>query len=179
MRKEHIYYIWTKDKSGNTNTTNLLNFTIIVPPMPPSIKNISYQNVQQYGYPVNISCYVYDNVGVESVIIVIDDENISMSKIADEKGNGIYYINSTFDIGLHEFYIYATDVNGYLNATKNYTFKIIDSLPPIISNISYNRFIEPGITNISCMVRDNRGLDKVYLNNQSACGTRIPHRQLH
>ncbi len=164
----YSYYIWTKDMSNNTNKSAIKTFQIVVPPAPPSIFNVSYPSQQQYGYGVNISCYVTDNVGVAFVKINVSLANgyinQSMIGIVDEKGNGIYYFNWTFDMGIHYFYIYAEDINGYGNTTSAFTFEIIDTLPPSIENISYPNVAEPGFINISCDVLDNRGVDLVFIN---------------
>ncbi len=162
---EYKYYIFAKDRKGNINRTSIKNFTIIVPPLPPSICNISiFPNTQQYGYFVNISCYVYDNVGVEEVRIILDGQNMSMDSIVDSKGNGIYYINSSFDMGVHKFFIYASDINGYINISSNYSFIVVDSLPPIIKNISFEKYVEPGsFINISCKISDNQGVKNTIL----------------
>ena len=162
----HNYCIWAVDRSGNANSSSIYNFTIITPPEAPHIENVSVKPPaqQQYGYAVNISCYVYDNVAVKEVKIIFSNANYSMNGITDAKGNGIYYFNSTFDMGTHEFYIYAEDINGKPNVTSYYSFEIIDKLPPSILNITYDEISQPGVINISCNVYDNRGVKEVYIN---------------
>ncbi len=162
---KYTYYIWAIDPSGNANASDAHNFTIITPPEAPHIENVSIKPpTQQYGYPVNISCYVHDNVGVGEVKIFFADANFSMNGITDTRGNGIYYFNSTFDMGVHEFYIKAIDVNGKVNVSTIYSFEIIDEIPPSISNVSFPSISPPGYINISCYVSDNRGVDAVYIN---------------
>ncbi len=161
----YYYYIWARDRSGNANKSSIQNFTVITPPDAPHIENITIAPPeQQYGFPVNISCYVYDNVAVGEVRIFFSNGNYSMLAIADAKGNGIYYYNSTFDMGWHEFYIYAVDINGYENTSTNYSFKIIDTLPPSITNVSFSSISQPGNINISCNVYDNRGVAETRIN---------------
>ena len=162
----HNYCIWAVDRSRNANSSSIYNFTIITPPEAPHIENVSVKPPaqQQYGYAVNISCYVYDNVAVKEVKIIFSNANYSMNGITDINGNGIYYFNSTFDMGTHEFYIYAEDINGKPNVTSYYSFEIIDELPPSILNITYDEISQPGVINISCNVYDNRGVKEVYIN---------------
>ncbi|MBC7128183.1 MAG: PKD domain-containing protein [Thermoplasmatales archaeon] len=160
----HTFFIFAKDTSNNSNISQALNFTIIVPPEPPRIENVRLQSVQQYGLPLNISCYVYDNIAVKETRIVFSDGNFSMSGIVDEKGNGIYYYNSTFDMGLHAFYIYAEDINGFFNISTNYSFEIIDTLLPEIKNLIFEEICQPEEVNISCNVFDNRGIKEVKIN---------------
>jgi len=159
------YFILAMDTSNNTNKSAIMNFTIITPPEPPHIKNITvFPEEQQYGYPVNISCYAYDNVAVENVKLIVDNTTINMTGITNAKGNGWYYYNSTFSMGEHQFYINATDVNGYYNVSSLHFFNITDTIPPSISNITYPTLSQPGMVNISCFVTDNRGIKKVFLN---------------
>ncbi|HEC77373.1 MAG TPA: PKD domain-containing protein, partial [Thermoplasmatales archaeon] len=161
----YYYYIYTADSSNNTNISALKNFTIIIPPEPPHIENVSITPpVQQYGYNVNISCYVYDNVAVGDVWLNFSNVSTKMNGITDEKGNGIYYYNSTFEMGLHEFYIYTVDINGYENVSSNYSFEIIDTLPPTILNVNFDTFSPPGELNISCNIYDNRGVKRARIN---------------
>ena len=165
MKGNYTYYIWAVDTSNNSNSSMTKSFTIIVPPEPPHIENVSVNpNPQQYGYSINISCHVYDNVAVEEVRAVFSDGNISMIGITDEKGNGIYFLNTTFEMGEHEFYIYTTDINGYINKSGNYSFEIVDELPPSITDISFPSLAEPSMINISCNVYDNREVASVSIN---------------
>ncbi|MBC7080661.1 MAG: PKD domain-containing protein [Thermoplasmatales archaeon] len=160
----HTFFIFTKDASNNSNTSEILTFTIIVQPEPPSMENVTFPASGQYGLPLNISCFVHDNVEVKEVKIVFSFGNFSMSGITDDKGNGIYYYNSTFDIGLHTFFIYAVDVNDFFNISGNYSFEIVDTLPPEIENIGFEEIVEAGEVNVSCSVFDNRGVREVRIN---------------
>ncbi|MEM1514178.1 MAG: PKD domain-containing protein [Candidatus Thermoplasmatota archaeon] len=160
----HTFFIFAKDASNNSNISESKNFTIIVPPEPPHIENISSPASGQYGMPFNISCFVYDNVMVKEVRIVFSHGNFSMNGIFDENGNGIYYYNSTFGMGLHSFFIYAEDINGFFNISENYSFEIVDTMLPLIENISFEEICQPGIVNISCDVFDNRGIKEVKIN---------------
>jgi len=162
---DYTYFIWAKDTSNNTNKSNSKNFTVITPPEPPHIENVSIiPEIQQYGMPVNISCYVYDNVGVEDVILIFPDINISMNGTVDAKGNGWYYYNSTFGMGTHEFYIRAIDINGFTNNSSNYSFTVVDTVPPTIENVTCPIPSPPSVVNISCIVRDNQGVKSVFIN---------------
>jgi len=98
---EHEYVIWAIDRSGNVNVSSPRVFDIITPPGPPEISEITITpEIQQYSYSTNISCYVWDNVATQEVNFVTLDMNITMGNSTDEYGNGIYYLNSSFEISI-------------------------------------------------------------------------------
>jgi hypothetical protein len=137
--------------------------------IPPEILNVSYYPPSQVvgGY-VNISCIVIDNVDVDTVKVNITYSggyliNVSMEQLAD----GIYYYNSTYSIpGEYGFFIWANDSNNNENTSDGYSFSIIDTKPPEITNVmdypdpqEMNEWV-----NITCDVMDNVEVDNVKVN---------------
>jgi len=169
----YTYFVWAEDPSGNSNKTSTLTFRIIIPAEPPEISNIQSIPVkQQYNSSVNISCYATDNVAVAEVKVNITHDGWSIGNFTmypysvDEKGNGIYYYNSTYlSLGNYTYFIWDMDINGYTNTSEIKNFSIVDTTPPEIKNISVDPSVQElnGSINISCSVTDNMAVKAVYI----------------
>ncbi len=165
--------VWAEDPSGNANASASYDFKIIIPAEPPKIADIQSTPVeQQYGSPVNISCYATDNVAVAEVGVNITRNgtvvgNFTMHPYSiDEKGNGFYYYNDTYlSLGNYTYFVWDMDINGYTNTSETKNFSIVDTTPPEIKNISVIPSVqEPnGSINISCSITDNMAVNTVYI----------------
>ena len=177
----YSYFVWANDTSSNANFSLINNFTIIIPAEPPEIKNVIAMPMQQeYGSPVNISAYVTDNVEVADARVIIKNPqgfllgNFSMVPFSvDEKGNGWYYYSSTYSsLGNYTYFIWAVDINGYANQSNAKTFRIVDTTPPEITNVSAPQLQEPNkAVNISCRVTDNMNVSRVNITIKFPNGT--------
>ena len=138
------YYQWTVPNVNTTDayirtiiywnnqscfSTNPRPFTIIggIDKTPPSIKNISVKpHVQLADKPVNISCNVIDNAGVEEVKLIIENPNAEIMNVSMCSTGNLYYYNSTYStIGNYSFKIWAKDINGNEAISDEFYFKII------------------------------------------------------
>jgi hypothetical protein len=163
----YSFYIWAKDFLGNTNKSELYNFTIIADTIPPEIINIEVQpNIQYENYPVNISCEVSDNVEVNMVMVNITDPlnniiNISMTKV----DNYYFYQNNYSIIGNHSFFIWTNDTLGNINCSEIHFFNIIPIIPKITEvKAEPNPQYIDGYVNISCKIVDNTGINSAKIN---------------
>jgi len=169
----YTYFVWAEDPSGNSNKTGSFSFKIIIPAEPPKISNIqAIPDYQQYGFPVNISCYATDNVAVAEVRINVTrgSENIGNFTMlpynVDGKGNGIYYYNNTYpSLGNYTYFVWDMDINGYTNTSETRNFSIVDTMPPEIKNVSVFPPVQKpgGSVNVSCSVTDNMAVNEVYI----------------
>jgi len=160
----YTFKIKAKDLAGNIG---YLNYSFTIDTIPPIITDIVFPPVGDSGKTVTISCVVTDNVGIQKVLINItypdgSEHNISMSKI----DSTYYYADVYTMLGTYQFYIYARDTVGNWNKSNVKQFEIADLSPPNITNI----VIAPPIqdvykkVNISCVVTDNVGIQKVLIN---------------
>ncbi len=161
----YTYTVWTTDPSGNTNQSQPHTFEIIIPAEPPEIHEVrEWPTTKQYGFPVNISANVTDNVRVETVSANVTlpnggSVNRSMSpSCIDDDCNGIYFYNETYDmLGDYNYTIWATDINGYVNHSISHSFSVIDTMSPEVNNLTVTPAVQhPNETvNVSCTASDN------------------------
>ncbi|HWR26852.1 MAG TPA: PA14 domain-containing protein, partial [Candidatus Thermoplasmatota archaeon] len=137
---QYSYSIWCKDINGNTNTSATSQFTVLVDTGLPQIANILVTpSTAIQGIPVNITCNVQDNVGVQDVRINISDPNaniVNYSIITNKINPNTYYYNQKyFTVGTYHFFIWATDP--YNNVAKSQTISfVITKSPPLLSNVT-------------------------------------------
>jgi len=138
------YYQWIVPNVNTTNAyiraiiywnnqscfaTNPRPFTIIkgIDKTPPSIENISVRpHIQIVNKPVNISCNVIDNAGIEEVKLIIENPNAEIMNVSMYSTGNFYYYNSTYSIiGNYSFKIWAKDINGNKAISDEFHFKIM------------------------------------------------------
>lgn len=106
----------------------------------PQIKNIAANpNPQIKDGPVNITCDVTDDRGVDEVWVNITYPDATSRNFTMAKGSGSnYYFEQTYtDIGTYNYFIWANDTSGNSNISTIYTFLIIegsDSTPPVTTH---------------------------------------------
>ncbi|GAI02800.1 unnamed protein product, partial [marine sediment metagenome] len=84
----------------------------------------------------------------------------------------IYYCNRTYTVvGEYSYFIWANDTTGNSSESSVSHFSVTDL--PTISDVwvSPLSVLQDGFVNISCLVFDADGVDKVYLNITSPDGT--------
>ena len=90
----------------------------------------AYPNPQHVGYYVNISCEVFDNIGVNIVKVNISYPDGSMVNVT--MSGGSYYYNATYTmLGTYHYFIWAEDVSGNSNSSFLHQFEIVENVPPI------------------------------------------------
>ena len=171
QKGSYTFYVKAKDKAGNIDPTPAnRTFTIKTDTIPPTISNVKdYPDPQLVGKEVTISCKVTDNVGVDTVKVIIKyptccTVNETMIHIPCNE----YYYKANYSVpGLYYYYIWANDTSNNWNASAIYTFEIIeDDTPPTISNVKDypDPQIEGKMVNISCKVIDNMEVNRVKVN---------------
>jgi len=134
------YSFWCKDVNGNTNSSTVSQFTVIVDDETLEITNvIANPSMGIQGTFVNISALVTDNAGVQDVRLNItspDSITTNISIISNKTTSDVYYyMQDYYTVGTYTFFIWAIDVNGYTNISDSITFEIVDA-PPMLSNES-------------------------------------------
>jgi len=102
------------------------------PNNPPIISNVDVTpSLQNVGGWVNISCFVIDDVGVNSVkanITYPDGTSVNQTMLfIHGRGpeNNTYYYNTTYsNIGTYDFYIWASDTSNGQNTSENHSFMV-------------------------------------------------------
>jgi parallel beta-helix repeat protein len=164
----HNYVIWAKDVAGVWNSSTGHAFTIqdTTPPFIFNVQNIP--SPQQAGGLVNISCEVTDIVGVSGVWVNISDPAGGFTNVSMTKGSGDeWFFESSYALlGGHSYMIWANDSSGNWDVSMNNNFNIIDTTPPVISNVldSPDPQSPGGNVNITCDVTDNLMVYGVWIN---------------
>jgi len=116
---EYSYFIWVNDTRGNTNMSDVKQFSV-AKQLPvndfPDISNVlaTPLSISPGGF-VNISCIVYDSDGVDEVYLNIrDPDNATQNFSITGNNTGlIYYCNRTYTVvGDYSFFIWANDTTG-------------------------------------------------------------------
>ncbi|MHA1292447.1 MAG: NosD domain-containing protein, partial [Promethearchaeota archaeon] len=159
----YYFRIIAKDKSDNTNDTEIAYFNI-TDTHNPSVVIDSYDAVADYGTgSISVSSTITDNHHVASVIIKFYRPGgalIGSYTMNNPGGNTYEY---TWNVGAeipntnYYFVIIANDSVGNSNNTESRTFNIEDNVNPSISGITYDNTVEWDIGSlpISCIVTDN------------------------
>ena len=98
---------------------------------PPTITNVDAQPpIQTTGGSVEITCDVTDDTGVDTVYanITYPDATTSSHVMSNAGGNSYSFSQSYNQNGIHEYHIYAIDIDGNSAESSTYTFEIDD--PP-------------------------------------------------
>ena len=116
---------------------------------------------------VNISCVVFDVDGVDEVYLNIRDPDgiWQIFSISGNRMGDTYYYNKTYSVvGNYSFYIWANDTTGNASISSGLKFSVTDI--PTISDVwvSPPSALQGGFVNISCLIFDADGIDKVFLN---------------
>ncbi|KAA0002537.1 MAG: PKD domain-containing protein [Thermoplasmata archaeon] len=136
---------------------------------PPSIKNLTaYPNPQEAGNYINISCKIYEDVGVKYAWLIIQYPNGSILNVTmNALGNTYFYNFHCEEPGNYSYYVDTSDINGNKNSSSlNYFNVIVPPSPPSITNVSVtpNWQVEYGEdANITCHVVDNVGVASVVI----------------
>ncbi len=130
----YTYYIeaWDTSIYGNKNDSSKYSFRIIyagIETQPPEIKGITATPGRQVvGKKVNITAYINDDTGIESVEIYVEkDGNAQMHEMKNKNGTKIYYYSSSYETpGEYVYYIVAVDssANRNKNISSSYSFEI-------------------------------------------------------
>lgn len=116
---EYSYFIWVNDTRGNTNLSDVKQFSV-TKQLPvndfPDISNVLATPLSTSpGGFVNISCVVYDSDGVDEVYLNIrDPDNATQNFSITGNNTGlIYYCNRAYsNVGDYSFFIWANDTTG-------------------------------------------------------------------
>jgi len=160
----YSFYMWTNDSVGNSNKSDIYNFSIIPDTIKPEINDITVNPNPQYeNLTVNISCHVTDNVEVDNVNIIITDTLNNEYNYSMIKSDNIYFFTDSYTItGNYSFYIWANDTLGNSNTSSSYQFSIISEIPRIKNvTASPNPQTVNNSVNISCDIIDFNGIDVV------------------
>jgi hypothetical protein len=133
----YTFFIWTKDASGNTNKSQLCQFSIIEDNVPSIIQNVTaFPNPQYANNSVNISCFLTDNVAVDQARIIITNPLGSQENISLIKNQNMYWYETIYTtVGNYSYFIWTKDTLGNTNQTELQTFSILpDNLPPTIED---------------------------------------------
>ncbi|MCD6572399.1 MAG: choice-of-anchor J domain-containing protein [Thermoplasmata archaeon] len=125
------FTILAEDASGNKNESSIYNFTILYN-APPVINNITITPSFRLKLgPVNISCEVSDDFGVDfvKINITLPDGNHSVKNLS-HLVNTTYYYNDNYSKGIYVFYIIASDIYGVTNQSELHTFQVGDENAP-------------------------------------------------
>jgi len=95
----------------------------------PIIKNISISPPMQFQYKnVNISAEIfsfYSDIDEVFLKLIFPDDSTDNFSIKQNNTGDIYYCNKTYDqIGIHRFFLRATDIIGYSSISSEYSFFI-------------------------------------------------------
>jgi hypothetical protein len=95
---------------------------------PPQLFDVhDFPDPQQAGGFVNISCYVTDNVQVNTVKVNIHGPNgfTPLNATMNKDGDSLYYYNSTYTLeGSYHYSIWANDSSNNRNTSNTYNFSI-------------------------------------------------------
>lgn len=127
--------------------------------------SITPSSTLQGGY-VNISCKVFDADGVDEVYLSLrdPDHNLHPISITNNNTGYLYYCNRTYTIaGEYTFFIWANDTT---NNISRYPGRFYIADIPEISDVwaSPTSALKGRFVNISCIVNDADGVDKIFLN---------------
>ena len=163
----YSFYLWAKDRVGNTNRSKTFTFSIIPDTIPPEIENIQITpNIQYENYSLTISCDITDNVQVNNTMVIITNPYGSITNNSMIYEDNIYQYTSSFnETGNYSGYIWTNDTLGNSNSSTPFLFSIIPEIP-VIKNIHAqpNPQNIDGFVNITCDVFDQNGIDKVKVN---------------
>jgi uncharacterized membrane protein len=119
------YYIWVNDTVGNTNTSDVKQFSVSSLPWIYDIYVSPTSIIQNES--VNISCKVFDSDGVDKVFLNINypDNTTKNFSIVDNYTGSNYYYNSTYKmIGEYSYFIWTTDIFGNINMSDIKKFSV-------------------------------------------------------
>lgn len=105
--------------------------------IPPEIINVlDYPDPQEASKVVHILCEVIDNEGeVDTVIVNIayPDGSIVNETMKNIPDTDFYYHNATYiNLGIYNYFIWASDSSGNVNTSASYYFTIRDTIKPEI-----------------------------------------------
>jgi len=124
------YIISAVDSSGNWNNTGTKDVSILDNDAPEIMNVAAYPNPQHVGFYVNISCEVFDNIGVNIVKVNISYPDGYMVNLT--MSGGSYYYNATYTmLGTYHYFIWAKDVSGNSNSSPLHQFEIVENIPPV------------------------------------------------
>jgi hypothetical protein len=128
---DYTYTIWARDTSYNWVEGGSGIIRIRDTDGPEFSDLVDSPDPQDIGKNVNISVEVTDDIGVDSVWIIITFPNGTMINATMEEGpDNQYYYNGTFDSdGDYTYTVWARDESGNTNATEPSNF-IISPEPP-------------------------------------------------
>lgn len=159
----YYYFIWSNDTNGYNNTS-LIQFFTIVDTMLPEIKSVmGYPDIQETGGYVNISCYVDDNVGINKIKVNITNPIGTPINLTMDIVNPCY--NTSYSVvGTYYYFIWVDDISGNSNISETYSFTVMDTIPPEITDIEESQSSNSKNVNISCIVTDNVKVEVVIIN---------------
>ncbi len=149
------YYIWVKDKSGNTNVSDTYNFEI-TDTTKPEIIDHTISEVEA-GEELTFKAEVTDNYQVEWAQITYwyKDQTAHISYM--DKTSSFYEYTITVTSKPLYYSIYAKDTENNANQTSTKQIIVTDNTPPEIKNININpssqKTDKP--VQITCQVTDN------------------------
>lgn len=129
---EYSYFIWVNDTVGNTNRSDIEQFSVTKQlPVndPPNISNVSATPllISPGGF-VNISCIVTDADGIDEVFLNIrDPDNATQNFSITGNSTGLtYYCNRTYSVaGNYSYFIWAIDTTGNAAISDVKQFSVI------------------------------------------------------
>jgi uncharacterized repeat protein (TIGR01451 family) len=167
----HNWSVTSWDAAGNKNTSETLYFTVDFT----SPQYLLFNNTPLSPYDnESVVCYSNWTDNIELSYGVVEENSTGAFRnhtvnLSGMEGWVSHTINAEdLEAGTVECRIYAYDMAGNLNATPVWSFKVKDTTPPIIANITYSPntadSLDPGVeVNVSANVADAAGIDKVLL----------------
>ncbi|HKZ48190.1 MAG TPA: IPT/TIG domain-containing protein [Thermoplasmata archaeon] len=165
----HTYVVWASDSTGNTNSSSGHFFTI-VDGSPPQITNVQDSpDPQAVGGQVNITATVTDDVGVAGVWLNVSlpqggSTNATMMRVG--LTDSYYSERGYWAPGIYSYRVSSDDAAGNWAASPVYSFAVVDTSPPGISNVQDApdpQSVGSGV-NITATVSDDVQVDLVSVN---------------
>ncbi|MBR9706216.1 hypothetical protein GOV14_04220, partial [Candidatus Pacearchaeota archaeon] len=125
--------IYANNSDGEFVSSSRIIFTVDT--VPPTYQGINEsQDPIEVGRNITISINVSDDSSsVNTVLLEFNSTNQSMISDVGDRYNFTF---ETLLLGLNNFSFYMNDSLGNLNSTSKYNFTVVDTTPPIFSNIS-------------------------------------------
>jgi len=126
----HIWYVNCTDGSGNSNGSQVFNFTRVTAPL---VQLVDPSDGQWLNFsPFNLTYYVEDDEGFQISYLLLDSViNRTNSTQISGSSNNTFEIND-FGDGVYNWTVIATDTSGQ-NGTDAYRIFYLDRSPPQIT----------------------------------------------
>ncbi len=134
---DYTYTVWSKDGSGNWNSSGGHSFTVQDIEMPEISEVQASPGSQEAGAPINVSVNVTDNSGVDGVWVNIAGVgNFSMDY--DPVSDTYYYNDTYISAQQYSFSVWANDTSDNWNGSEGHIFTVFPSSPRDIEIVDGN-----------------------------------------